>query len=50
MERDPRLEHTANSIRMADDFSKQDNFGITVGMFCPTPKWRPQRPARTAKA
>jgi hypothetical protein len=45
MERDPRLEHTANSIRMADDFSEQDNLALRWAIFCPTPKWRPQRPA-----
>jgi hypothetical protein len=35
MERDPPLEHTASSIRMADDFSEQDNSGITVGNVLP---------------
>jgi|KBSSwiStaDraftv2_1062776.scaffolds.fasta_scaffold630574_2 hypothetical protein len=31
MEHEPRLEHRADSIRMADDFSKQDNSGIYGG-------------------
>jgi hypothetical protein len=38
MERDPRLEHPANSSCMADDFSEQDNSGITVGNLLPDPE------------
>jgi len=38
MEHEPRLEHSADPIRMADDFSKQDNSGIAVGNLLPDPE------------
>ncbi len=38
MERGPLLKHTAHPIRMADDFSGQDNSGITVGNLLPDPE------------
>lgn len=51
MEHEPRLEHSADSIRMADDFSKQDNSGIAVGNLLPDPEMATAVTcARTAKA
>jgi len=48
---DPRLEHSADSIRMADDVSKQDNSGIGAGNLPPDAEMATVAAwARTAKA